>query len=512
MRVWLTAAALVLGGAQSAEAAQRLLVAPGNPGGDCLTTRCSLADANLASQDGDTIELGPGDYAGLGDRTIDHDVSIVGGLGTDRPVLHVRSLSLRAPGVVLEDVKVLGTTTDAVLDASDATLKRVDVGDEPGASPRAICSFSGTTSVRDSRCLALHSGGQAVDVTGGNADLRNVTAAAVAGAGIAVTTGGVATHAIVHNTIAVGGNHDQQTNDLQVFGENADVRVDHSRYASWGAANAANTLNGGFDLRDGNTGATVDSMFADLGGEERPGSPTIDAGATDVATGELDLLGRPRAQGGAPDIGALEFVPGAPLATTGDATSVGTNSVVIPGSIDPHGQATSFRVEWGTTTAYGAATEDTGGIAGTLPVPVTASLSGLAEDTTYHYRVVATNASGTSYGADKTFTTFIHPASPPPPVVKPKPKVTIGLPSNQRCRATRTLSLKPRIAKGGTITAVSVYVKGKRVKRVTGTKARRTIKLTKLPRGSYTLEVRVTTKDGRTVKIRKRYRTCARAG
>jgi hypothetical protein len=158
-------------------------------------------------------------------------------------------------------------------------------------------------------------------------------------------------------------------------------------------------------------------------------------------------------------------------------------------------------------------------------VAVTAALSGLDEDTTYHYRVVATNASGTSFGQDKMFRTFIHPTTPPPPppppptppppsppVVKTVPKVKISLPSAKRCRATRTLSFKPKIGKGGKITAVSVYVKGKRVKRVTGAKARRTIRLTKLPRGRYTLEVRVTTKDGRTIKTRKPYRTCARAG
>jgi hypothetical protein len=34
-----------------------------------------------------------------------------------------------------------------------------------------------------------------------------------------------------------------------------------------------------------------------------------------------------------------------------------------------------------------------------------ANVSGLAAGTTYHFRIVATNASGTAYGSDRTFTT-----------------------------------------------------------------------------------------------------------
>ncbi len=67
-----------------------------------------------------------------------------------------------------------------------------------------------------------------------------------------------------------------------------------------------------------------------------------------------------------------------------------------------------------------------------------------------------------------------------------------------------------KIAKGGTITAVEIYVNSRRVKRVTkAADIKRAIKVSKLPKGAYTLEVRVKTKDGRTVKASKRYRTCS---
>ena len=40
---------------------------------------------------------------------------------------------------------------------------------------------------------------------------------------------------------------------------------------------------------------------------------------------------------------------------------------------------------------------------------MTAFLSGLAPATTYHFRVVAINAAGTTLGADRTFTTSTAP-------------------------------------------------------------------------------------------------------
>ena len=47
---------------------------------------------------------------------------------------------------------------------------------------------------------------------------------------------------------------------------------------------------------------------------------------------------------------------------------------------------------------------------------VMAAVAGLAPGTTYHYRVVATNSTGVSYGTDQTFTTDIStPATPPTP-------------------------------------------------------------------------------------------------
>jgi phosphodiesterase/alkaline phosphatase D-like protein len=46
---------------------------------------------------------------------------------------------------------------------------------------------------------------------------------------------------------------------------------------------------------------------------------------------------------------------------------------------------------------------------------VSETVSGLSADTTYHYRLVATNSSGTSYGSDRSFqTTQTAPIDPAP--------------------------------------------------------------------------------------------------
>jgi hypothetical protein len=45
-------------------------------------------------------------------------------------------------------------------------------------------------------------------------------------------------------------------------------------------------------------------------------------------------------------------------------------------------------------------------------VTVSAAVASLVGNTTYHFRVVATNVNGTAYGADQTFTTQLVLAQP----------------------------------------------------------------------------------------------------
>jgi hypothetical protein len=103
---------------------------------------------------------------------------------------------------------------------------------------------------------------------------------------------------------------------------------------------------------------------------------------------------------------------GAPSASTGPVTAVAPTTATVSGSTNPNGLATTWYVEYGTTTSYGSKTSSTSAGSGTSSVAISSTLTGLAPGTSYHYRVVATNTAGTARGSDGLLTT-----SPLPQVV-----------------------------------------------------------------------------------------------
>ncbi|MGC2625512.1 MAG: NF038122 family metalloprotease [Candidatus Udaeobacter sp.] len=96
---------------------------------------------------------------------------------------------------------------------------------------------------------------------------------------------------------------------------------------------------------------------------------------------------------------------GPPVVTTNAATNVVTYSATLNGSLDPHGLATTVYFQYGTTTSYGHSTAMQGQT-GNQYRNIAANISSLASETTYHFRIVATNAAGTRFGNDRTFTTL----------------------------------------------------------------------------------------------------------
>jgi hypothetical protein len=100
---------------------------------------------------------------------------------------------------------------------------------------------------------------------------------------------------------------------------------------------------------------------------------------------------------------------GPPGATTGSARSVTATRARLTATVDPNGRATTYHFEYGTTTGYGKHTGEASAGSGQSGRSVSATISGLAANTRYHYRVVATNAAGVSRGSDRTFTTQRNP-------------------------------------------------------------------------------------------------------
>lgn len=98
---------------------------------------------------------------------------------------------------------------------------------------------------------------------------------------------------------------------------------------------------------------------------------------------------------GAPGIGG-------PTGDYGYLSAQTATTATLSAGIWPNGEATSYYVEYGATTAYGQTSASGAVGSGTGVVDVTATLSGLVPGTDYHYRLVAVNALGTTFGYDET--------------------------------------------------------------------------------------------------------------
>ncbi len=97
-----------------------------------------------------------------------------------------------------------------------------------------------------------------------------------------------------------------------------------------------------------------------------------------------------------------------PIAVTGFSTKISPEAATLNASVNPVGLETSYQFEYGPTTEYGTkvplSPKSIG--SGTKPVAVSESLEGLKPASTYHFRVVATNAEGTFPGEDVEFSTW----------------------------------------------------------------------------------------------------------
>ena len=156
---------------------------------------------------------------------------------------------------------------------------------------------------------------------------------------------------------------------------------------------------------------------------ERFGSGAIVQGggiAVNASTGSVYVADR-----GTDQVRIFASVP-LPTVTTGVASNAHLEAATLHGTVNPEGEAlTQCRFEYGTTSSYGEeapCAQSVGEIgSGSSPVPVSANLLSLTPRTTYHYRLVATNAFGSTEGEDGTlFTTSA-------PVVEDETTTSIGV-------------------------------------------------------------------------------------
>ena len=101
-------------------------------------------------------------------------------------------------------------------------------------------------------------------------------------------------------------------------------------------------------------------------------------------------------------------LPQTPTVATGAATNLLPDGAKLLGKVNAEGSVTSYHFEYGTTTAYGQSTP-AGSAVGAVDENVSAVISALAPATAYHFRLVATNAGGTTLGDDQALTTLVRP-------------------------------------------------------------------------------------------------------
>jgi len=107
--------------------------------------------------------------------------------------------------------------------------------------------------------------------------------------------------------------------------------------------------------------------------------------------------------------GSVEGPEGsAPKAITQNAANLSARGATLAATVNPSALSTTYKFEYGKTTAYGSSIPIPNASigAGLDDVEVSQALSSLAPNTTYHFRVVATNAEGTMTGENKTFKTL----------------------------------------------------------------------------------------------------------
>jgi hypothetical protein len=119
------------------------------------------------------------------------------------------------------------------------------------------------------------------------------------------------------------------------------------------------------------------------------------------------------------------------------ASGVTVSGATLSAIVDPRGSATTYHFEYGTSSRYGSQTPPVTIDAAAAPTTVSATLTGLAARTRYHWRLVAGNAAGTRRGSDRSFLTARLPTA-----------VSLGI-SPRRVRWGGALTLGGRVSGTG---------------------------------------------------------------
>jgi hypothetical protein len=137
----------------------------------------------------------------------------------------------------------------------------------------------------------------------------------------------------------------------------------------------------------------------------------------------------------------------APLVQTEGYSLLPAKRVTLMGSADPNNLETHYYFEYGQTEAYGSVSPTESAGSGVELVPVNTTISGLKGGTTYHYRLVAYNVDGYSYGVDRAFIA-------PPPIFG---YGTIGSKTDMGTLENFKRANTVKVSEYGTVKSLSLY-------------------------------------------------------
>lgn len=344
-------AALALALTSGATAATRY-AAPGGTGKDPCANPSRPCSVYTAAEDGapgttigagDVIELAPGTYYANEEGEFGYippvqlpkGVTLRGEPGKPRPVVVMPADSFadsafyvpaRAEVADVEIRNLMDTARAISISGGtiDGVIARSAITNEP------TCDFNGGT-VRNSACIA--SGGGPAIVGGGTRKgalrgvIRNSTLVATGPGSIGMAFGfsafrrGLKVNIDVVGTLIAGEAKDIVASGRSLDksrGARVDIELRSSRYATVEAEGRAKVTAPG---TNGNVRSIP--LLARDNLHQLPDSPTVDRGAVDGASGNLDIDEQPRTMGVAADIGADEFDPfAAPWANLAPVTKL----------------------------------------------------------------------------------------------------------------------------------------------------------------------------------------------
>jgi hypothetical protein len=192
------------------------------------------------------------------------------------------------------------------------------------------------------------------------------------------------------------------------------------------------TLNGTVNANGASSTVNFDYGLTTAYGNNVPGVPGVVTGST-ATPSSASLTGLIPATlyhfringinaGGTTNGNDMTFttLAAVPTVVTNTATMVLTTSATLNGTVTANGLLTTVSFDYGLTTSYGTNVPGTPlTVTGSTATAVSANITGLLVNTTYHFRANGVNSMGTTNGNDLTFTTGCPQSGPAGPITGP---------------------------------------------------------------------------------------------